>query len=159
MFALMVLLASASSSPAPVEAAIPPDAAVIINSGSTNTAPYRIVVRPDGSVHVELQAQAPQAKTLSTATATAFFKDLKSAMPLDGLQTEPCVKSASFGTSTYVQYQGTKTPDLACATGDAAKRLSADVNNITSELKINAFRNFQGGANHVLPEPSPTPKS
>jgi hypothetical protein len=152
------LAAAAGASPSPSPGpTTPPDAAVIVNGGSTNTARYRITVRPDGSARIEVEGQPAQTKTVAKANASALFSDLHSAMPLAEIAIEPCVKSASFGTTLHVEYKGTRTPDLSCSNDKAAARLSADIAKITQELNIQVMRRYGGvRSTHITAEPKPT---
>ena len=111
-------------------AAAPPDSAVIVNSGSTNTIGYSIEVWSDGKASVTMQGRGsapstPKAFTVSAATAERFFADLAAARK-GNATTAPCMKSASFGTSTHVKWQGWVSPDLSCppksSLGDALVR-------------------------------------
>jgi len=160
MLALMLLAAAtASPAPEPKGTAVAASAAVIINSGSTNTAPYKIVVTPDGTARIQMQAVDTVTKTLSEATVKSFFSDIRAAMPLDAINMQPCMKSASFGTSTFVRFEAKQTPDLQCASGSAAERLSADVEKITAELGVNALRSFGAHPVHALQGPTPKPSA
>ena len=156
MLMLMALLAATTPAPQPEDTSVPKDAVVIVNSGSTNTASYRIVVAPSGRAQILIAEQEPAAKTLSSATTETLFRDVKAAMPLDTIKTEPCMKSASFGTTTRVRYGGKQSPDLSCSTGAAAARLSADVDKVTTELAVAPLRR-PGGAPHAIVAPSPKP--
>jgi len=70
------------------------------------------------------------------------------------------MKSASFGTSVFVRYRGMQSPDLTCSSADAAKTLSSDIQKVTQELGITALRRYDGmRQTHILPSPSPTPKT
>lgn len=95
------------------------DSAVIVNSGSTNTAGYRIALSSDGSASVTTQNRdgAPAGKTKSfsvpASTVARFFSDLATARK-EKAPLVPCMKSASFGTSTHVTWQGWVSPDLDC---------------------------------------------
>jgi hypothetical protein len=116
-----------------VAAAPSRDGAVIVNSGSTNASGYKIELWSDGSGIVTLQNRLgteqspPKAFAISLSVARRFFADLKAAR--DGnAKSEPCMKSASFGTSTHAQWHGWNSPDLDCPAGDAlAGALVADV--------------------------------
>jgi hypothetical protein len=153
LFAL--LAASQGASPAP-ETSVPSDAAIIVNSGSTNTQGFRIVVRPDRSAIVTIGTAQVVKKELTAATTQAFFKDLGAAGSLDKLEHEPCMKSASFGTTTRVTYKGNTTPDLSCASGESASNLNADIAKIRTEAGVGEggsplFRHF------VQPTAAPSP--
>ena len=148
--ALAIVVAAASPSPSP------PTTATIVVSGSTNTLPYKIVVQANGSASVEVRGRAPAVKKLSSAAAKSFFEDLHAAAPVDAIKTQPCMKSASFGTTTHVLYDGKQSPDLSCATGDAAQRVNADINAITSELDVSTLKR-PGDDPEMFPQPTPTP--
>ncbi len=108
------LVASAVATPQPSASPVPPDAAVIVNSGSTNILGYRIVVRPNGAATVVLDGVPNRDQKLEAATAAAFFKDLAAAMPLGDLVAEGCMKSASFGSRTTIEYKGQRSPNVSC---------------------------------------------
>ncbi len=100
-------------------AAAPRDSAVIVNSGSTNTVGYSITVWSDGQASLTTQnrdgsATGPaKAFKVPPATAARFFADLADAKST-GAVTVPCMKSASFGSSMHVKWQGWTSPDLEC---------------------------------------------
>jgi hypothetical protein len=113
-------------------AAAPRESAVIVNSGSTNSYGYSIEVWSDGTASVTMQRRGsatgtPKPFTVPTATATRFFADLAAARK-GNLTTGPCMKSASFGTTMRVTWQGWTSPDLSCPGDDSAgDALIADV--------------------------------
>jgi hypothetical protein len=115
---IAVLLGAASM---PAAASAP---AVILNSGSTNTAGFRLVVEKSGDAEYAPmprkygpQSPAPTEPTrrkLPEALVQRFYSDLEAAKPLANLPRERCMKSASFGTTTIIQFGGEETPDLSC---------------------------------------------
>ncbi|HYL26651.1 MAG TPA: hypothetical protein VEW74_02390 [Candidatus Nitrosotalea sp.] len=141
-------------------AASPPQSAVIVNSGSTNTSGYTIKLSSDGKGSLIVQprggkAGAPKSFSVPAATATKFFSDLAAARKAN-LATVPCMKSASFGSSTHVTWQGWTSPDLSCPPkapqGDA---LVADIAAISKAAGIGAMPlSGQGGP---IVEPSSAP--
>ena len=154
--AALIAAASAASAAAPVPyLPVPKGAAVILNTGSTNAAGYRIVVQRSGSAEYTLGAHRATAM-IDGSLAAKFFADASSGMPLSKLQTAPCMKSASFGTSTFVWWRGQRSPDLSCPTGSTSSHLNDDALAIAKALGI-------GGAHTVyLPtgeprKPMPTP--
>lgn len=151
MLPLFSLLAACSSMTPQPASAVPANAAVIVNSGSTNTRPYRVVVSPDGHALVWVEGEAVRKATLSQKTSASFFSHLASAMPLAKIAQVPCMKSASFGSSTIVQYKGERSPDLTCGIEGASAKLAADVANITSELKVVTLGRFR---HSVVPQPA-----
>ncbi|MEA2664370.1 MAG: hypothetical protein QOI11_1314 [Candidatus Eremiobacteraeota bacterium] len=116
------------SSGAALTSANDPSLAVIVNSGSTNTAGYTLRVRDDGWTTLA-QAGATQHKRLDKALAARFFADLRAAGPLGALPRAMCMKSTSFGSVTTVSYRGARSPDLSCPGSSSAETaLGADVN-------------------------------
>jgi len=104
-------------------AAAPIDTAVIVNSGSTNSYGYTIHLSSDGKATVALQARGaapgtPKPFTVPAATTATFFSDLAAARKGDAT-TVPCMKSASFGSSVHISWQGWTSPDLTCPPKDS----------------------------------------
>jgi hypothetical protein len=114
--------------------------ALIRNSGSTNTLPYTISVKPDGSAVVTVGANAPEDRRLPLDQTQALFAELRAAMPLDVLTHGHCMRSASFGTTTTVTFGGVTTPDLSCAPDPAARDLAGSVVKIVGELRLSVMR-------------------
>ena len=95
---------------------------------------YSIEVRSDGSASVSDAdrgaARAAESVRASGDTAKRFFADLAAARKANAA-TAPCMKSASFGSSTHVTWQGWTSPDLSCPpNGDAGTALVNDVDAI-----------------------------
>ena len=118
------------------------DTAVIVDSGSTNTAGFRITVERSGQAsytamprraNLPAQGQAASKKRkLSKDLVRRFYSDLEAAKPLAELPGGGCMKSASFGTTLTVETEGQRTPDLSCGDHDNArlKALIADTKEI-----------------------------
>jgi hypothetical protein len=100
------------------------DEALIVNSGSTNRAGYRLRVYATGWTALQ-QGDVPIRKRVPPALIKRFFADLRAAGPLDRLPAAHCMKSASFGSSTQVGYRGAMSPDLSCPSRSAAARALA----------------------------------
>jgi hypothetical protein len=115
LFALLAIVGLMGASSA--------DTAVIVNSGSTNSYGYTIHVAADGKASFTLQKRGenagatPKPFTVPAATAARFFSDLAAARK-GNATTVPCMKSASFGTSMHVTWQGWVSPDLSCPPKD-----------------------------------------
>jgi hypothetical protein len=126
-------------------AAAPIDTAVIVNSGSTNSYGYSIHVSSDGNATVTMQEKSgtavstPKPFTVPQATATRFFSDLAAARKVN-MVTEPCMKSASFGSSIHVTWQGWTSPDLTCPPkGSSGDALLKDVDAIRQASGVPQF--------------------
>jgi hypothetical protein len=141
MNALASLLALALlPAPAPVPSPSPTVNAVIVNSGSTNMAGYRIEVAPDGHVRVT-QGEATRSVTIPAKLATQLYADLAAAGPLDALPTQPCMKSASFGSRTTVAYKTKTSADLQCGQmSPAGRALANDAAAITTAAGVQPGR-------------------
>lgn len=144
---------------------VPTGAAVILNTGSTNTAGYRIVVQRSGSAEY-IAASRRGTTTVSDALAAKFFSDLEAAGPLHNLVAVPCMKSVSFGTSLYVWWhRGGRSPDLSCASGEDARALQTDTAQIAQALHLSAgmlspvIRPLMPGEQHKALPPAPTPSA
>lgn len=111
--------------------ATPAETATIENTGSTNTKGYQIIVSSAGSATV-----AGKAMGLSKAMSTQFFHDLAAAMPLSALPARHGMRSASFGTRTFITYNGQQSPDLTFGGNARAAALKADIDAITGALHI-----------------------
>jgi len=117
--------------------------ALIVNTGSTNARGYRIYVQPSGRVHYVLANRGKTDLTermssgkISKAQAAKLFHDLALAMPLSRLPAGHGVKSASFGTSTYVTFGRQSSPDLSFPANAKARALAADAQSIATALRL-----------------------
>jgi hypothetical protein len=141
---------------------VPVGAAVILNTGSTNAAGYRIVVQLSGSVEY-VAASRRDTATIDDRLAAKFFSDLKAAGPLQDLQTTPCMKSVSFGTSLFVWWEHGRSPDLSCSSGEQARAVAADASQIAAALHLApgsfspVMRPLMPGEQHKALPPAPTP--
>ena len=114
---------------------VPPDAAVIENSGSTNAAGYTIVISPDGNAVVR-QYDSFQRKVAGAPQTRWLFLKLREAAPLDSLATVHCLKSASFGSSTTVSWNDRSTADLSCGGDPLSRELMRTIGVIVRDLGI-----------------------
>ena len=136
MIALLLgaLLAQAVEAPAS-QPPVPPGAAVIANSGSTNAAGFTVVVTPDGAATVR-QYDGSKQKVVGAPQTRWLFALLQAAGPLDALGLAHCMKSASFGTSTRIAWNDRTSGDLSCG-GDATSReLARTIGVIVRQLDI-----------------------
>ncbi len=124
------------------------DGARIVNSGSTNTAPWSIAVRSDGtgsySIEQRRYAGSPtvppsQAIAVPRPLVQRFLSDAKAAR-IEGAKGEPCMKSASFGSTTVVMYHGWVSPDLLCPSSSGTlAALARDVSAIRSAANLDSM--------------------
>jgi hypothetical protein len=112
------------------------DTAVIVNSGSTNRAGFRIEVQRSGEAEYTFtprgQATERVRGKVPDALLRRFYADLEAAQPLSALPAEHCAKSVSFGTRTTVELGSERTPDISCpnASNPNTKALMRDVGEI-----------------------------
>jgi hypothetical protein len=98
--------------------------ATIIDTGSTNSAGMTLVVNAGGSTKVRPEGAEPHTVSLDPRLSDRLFKDLQSAGHLSDLPRPHCMKSVSFGSSLYVEFNGERSPDLNCP-ASADSKLSA----------------------------------
>ena len=143
---------------------LPKGAAVILNTGSTNTSGYRIVVQENGNA--EYAAGTARAKArVPAATVSKFFSDLRAAGPLQNLRSAPCMKSISFGSSLFLWWDHSRSPDLSCPSDARENALEADAQEVASALHIASaprgpvMRPLMPGEQHkpLPPGSNPTP--
>ena len=109
---------------------------VITNTGSTNTIGYRIFIGATGEASYVSGDGAGNA-ILPAALFAKLRGDIVAAKPLAGLPREvSCVKPMSFGTSTFLAFEGDRTPDLECPGNDAEAALKEDIGAIVAALKL-----------------------
>jgi hypothetical protein len=125
-------------------AAAPRDSAMIVDSGSTNTQGYKIQVWSDGTASITPADRfgtaqgAAKGFSVPASTATRLFADLAAARK-GAAAGEPCMKSASFGTTTHIVWHGWTSPDLDCPAGNAlTAALVHDVGEIRQTSGIGA---------------------
>jgi hypothetical protein len=140
---LAALPASAKPKPASVQTA------VIENTGSTNTLGYKITVISTGSlIRITAADSSSNGNDLKLGNMVAsnesplkdqahkFFADLNAAMPLSSLPVRHGMRSASFGTQTYITYKGQRSPDLTFVSDPRTAALKADIDSITRALHV-----------------------
>lgn len=105
--------------------------ATIVNSGSTNSVPFKVTVDARGRVQTGRSA----ALTLAAPVTKKFFSDLRAA------QAKPtpsgaamCFKSASFGSVMRVQAGAWSSVDLNCPVTGPNAALKADVDAILAAV-------------------------
>jgi len=117
----------------------------IVNSGSTNTAGFRIVVEQSGQAEYTAQPRSfparqsgtpkPIGKTIPKSLAKTLYADVDAAKPLSSLPAPRCAKSASFGTRLTVQAGDDTSPDLNCGDG-GDERLRALIRDVDAVINI-----------------------
>jgi len=117
---------SGSPAPPPAYLRVPTTAgeALILDSGSTNRAGYRLRVYATGWTALQ-QGDVPVKKRVPAALIKRFFADLRAAGPLDRITVMRCMKSVSFGSSMQIGYHGKLSPDLSCPSSSSAARALA----------------------------------
>ncbi len=117
-----------------------PDLAVIVNSGSTNTAGYTLRVRESGWTTLEQGGAPVRRKRVAEPLVTRLFADLRAAGSLAALPRGRCMKSVSFGSVTTVAYHGETSSDLSCPSGSsAASALAHDADALRDAVGVAPF--------------------
>ena len=89
--------------------------ALVIDTGSTNRPGMTVTVDETGNASAKPRRGEPQSMNLNPQLCQALMKDIKAAGTLSALPEHHCMKSASFGSSLYVEMNGDRSPDLSCA--------------------------------------------
>lgn len=128
---------------------------VIRDTGSTNSPGFELTIRQSGQTECrnnDWNKQRPIGQrggkftlpegvaNLPREIAARLFADLKAGPPVSKLPVEPCLKSASFGSSTYVVYRGETSPDIQCL-AKGTQQLLDDYRAIVEILGSQAVRN------------------
>jgi hypothetical protein len=130
----------------------PRGSATIVDSGSTNTNAFRIVVEASGKTQSTMMPRSRQASnaeppattsgTIPAALAERLYSDLEAAWPLSSLPSPHCLKSASFGTRFTIEFDGQTTPDLSCGriTDPRVSALARDAREIITAAGVKRNR-------------------
>jgi len=88
---------------------------LVIDSGSTNRPGVTITVEETGSATAQPRNADAKSLKLDPELCRALMADIQSSGSLSALPPHHCPKSASFGSSLYVEINGDRSPDLSCA--------------------------------------------
>jgi hypothetical protein len=112
--------------------------ATIEDTGSTNVPGTTLIVSGGGSTKVQPHGSEPHAVSLDRRLSQRFFDDLKSAGRLSDLPHAHCMKSVSFGSSLYIEFNGERSPDLNCPARPDSKLsvLQKDVREIMQAVRV-----------------------
>jgi hypothetical protein len=149
--ALVIAMAGVMSPIAQSFPSVQYNQATIVNSGSTNTAGFRIAVKRSGAAeYISVPRGANASRTepeksgreIPKDLAVRLFADLEAAKPLGGLPAPHCMKSKSFSSRLTIEFGGESTPDLSCGDGgnEHLRAIIKDVNDMVAY-----FRSNQGG--------------
>ena len=88
--------------------------ATIIDTGSTNRPGLQVTLDASGNAKVGSNDAEPRAVQLNSHLCKEFVNTVQSIASLHALPAAHCMKSVSFGSSLYVEYNGERSPDLNC---------------------------------------------
>jgi hypothetical protein len=98
-----------------------PQQVTIEDTGSTNRPGVKLIVTSTGAAQVEIRDAEARKTNIDTRLCDRLFQDLKSAGSLGGLPRTHCMKSVSFGSSLYMEFNGERSPDLSCPAAQDSK--------------------------------------
>jgi hypothetical protein len=109
----------------------------VIDTGSTNVPGMNVKLENSSQqAMVEPRGGSAQKITLAKELCNRLMEDLKTAGPLNELPPVHCMKSVSFGTSTFIEYNGARSPDLSCRQTDPRSlALKKDASDILTSAK------------------------
>ncbi|MBV8245077.1 MAG: hypothetical protein JOZ38_04065 [Candidatus Eremiobacteraeota bacterium] len=161
----MGLLLCASTLSGGLAAAAPErDGAIILNSGSTNTAAYTIKVWSDGTTELTQRGTSAAGAALSDEATDGFFASVRDARNTHA-PANHCMKSVSFGTTLVVRWHGWTSVDLNCPVGGANAALREQTLQIVGAMNLrgepgrvrllpNEPRRFEGAPTPATPKPT-----
>lgn len=129
----------------PPPAMVMSNAIVITNTGATNLIGYRVVIAADGHAAFATGEGSGKAQ-LPANLFRQFERNVFAARPLAQLAKQSCMKSASFGTSTFVALDGDRSPDLSCPANGLERALQKDVQRVDAFLGVGNVPRSQGAA-------------
>jgi hypothetical protein len=142
-----LLLGACTGHDAPAHAAAMTNTIVITNGGSTNMIGYRITIGASGNTSY-VTGSGTGNRTLPADMLAKLNHDLGVAGSLAALPQGACMKSASFGTSSFIGVGADRSPDLSCPGNPAGQALKDDMDAIVSFLHVDTVPRSQG---HDLP--------
>lgn len=147
VFGLLALLAPVAMSAKTPQIAVE-------DSGSTNRAGLRVTFDSEGQASVEPRNGPVQHVTLSQQLCKRFLQDIETAGSLSELPAAHCFKSVSFGSRIWVEFNGNRSPDLSCPSGDArSQALQRDANELLEAARQAA--NIRSRRVFTIPAPHP----
>ncbi len=143
----MIFAAPTASMAEPVQAPLPAmimsNAIVITNTGATNLIGYRVVISADG--HAAFVSDNGSGDgMLPPRLFDRLERDVSAAIPLAQLTKLSCMKSASFGTSTFVAIGGDRSPDLSCPADGIERTLQQDIRRVDAFLSVSNVNRSYG---------------
>lgn len=143
VFAALAAVAGCTREPQPANAMAMSTTILITDTGSTNTFGYRVTI--DASGVAAFSSGAGSGRTTLPGLLFAQLKhDIAAASPLASLTPPACMKSASFGTSTFISIGSDRSPDLSCPGTDKVQALEQDISQIVEYLKIGNVARSRG---------------
>jgi len=118
--------------------AVTVDSAVIVDSGSTNSRANQIVVRAEGTASITSGTSSPKLFTVPKDVVARFFAAL-AAVREENVPSGSCAKSASFGSTIRVKWDGWVSSDVTCpppsTVGSAAVKDAQALNDTVMEIR------------------------
>ena len=112
----------------------PVETAIVAISGTTNNCSQVLFIRSNGSISY-ISCVTTKSITISINLTTLFFHDIHAALPLTTLpKNGGCLKSKSFGSSTYLILNTQTSPDVSCSVDSIGLELYHDVRAIQAVL-------------------------
>lgn len=110
--------------------------ATIQVSGSTNTLPYILTVYDNGSAVVDMQGKPQKEFPAGTADSQKLKALLEQVGDVSQLRAGRCARSASFGTTTQIRYNGKTSADISCTAKTTWPKAGYDLSAFVNDLKV-----------------------
>lgn len=116
----------------PMNMCAKPSSISVEDTGSTNRPGLRVTLDREGHATVEPSRGETQHVNLPADLCRRMIQDVSDAGALNELPTVHCMKSASFGSRLFIEWNGDRSPDLSCPGGQdrRSQTLQKDANDI-----------------------------
>ncbi len=106
-----------------------------------------MLVSADGTAQVQPRNAEARSVTVDSQLSARLFQDLNTIGSLSALPRTHCMKSVSFGSSLYVEFDGERSPDLSCPA-------PANSNIATLKKDVQDLMNAAGASKNITKKPN-----
>ena len=129
--------------------------ATIEDTGSTNRLGLRVIFDETGRTTVESRSADTRQINLEKTLCKEFIRNLEAVGPLIDIPVVHCPKSVSFGSSLFVEYKSSRSPDISCPSHDLRiGEISKHANQILQAAREATGIPSRTARPHPLPSPA-----
>ena len=125
------------------------------NGDSSTPIPHTKTFDQTGHATVESRSGDTRQINLAKSLCKEFIRDLEAVGPLIDIPVVHCPKSVSFGSSLFIEYKGSRSPDISCPSHDLRMgELSKHANQILQAAREATGIPSRTARPHRLPSPA-----